>query len=166
MKSDAKAVCSKTGRPALRAGEGIVLKAAQVIPKQIKRYQNPFGDGKFKLTVTNTSQVAADVPALLADGGRISWAGSLLIFSRGTVHFLPGAGALGDPRPVRLEPGESVSAVIDVLPVSGIRWPRGGSRVIFTFCLGELTARNFFYYFSRRHDRLRREAIQKLEPGG
>jgi hypothetical protein len=59
---------------------------------------------------------------------------------------------------VKLASGESVSGTIDTLRLGdAVPWPRGGSRIGFTFALGELAADNFFYYFSRRHDPLRAE---------
>ena len=156
--------CSKTGRPALMAGAGIALTVEQVPPRVLQKYQNPFGDGQFKVTVTNTSDKAADVPALLSDGRKILWSKSLVVIDRDTPRLLPSAGALvGEVRPARLEGGKGVSTVIDTLVLEGVRWPRGGSRVRFLFCLGELSADNFFYYSSRHHDGLRREALNRLK---
>ena len=163
-KLTATVVCSKTGRPALLTNTGVVLKVEQVIPKDAHRFRNPYGDGKFRVTVTNTSKAAADVPALLTDGGRIAWADSLLVLNRRKAYLLGGAGSLKDPRQTRLKAGQGVSTVVDVLPIRGIPWPRGGSRVLFTFALGDLTARNFFYYFSRHHDRLRQAALKGAGP--
>jgi hypothetical protein len=38
---------------------------------------------------------------------------------------------------------------------NGVSWPRGGSRIHFTFALGDVSAGNFFYYFSALHDKMR-----------
>jgi len=156
--------CAVTGRPALMAGPGITLTVDQVPPTVRKKYRNPFGDGKFTVTVTNTTDAAVDVPALLTDGKTVFWADSLFVIVRKKVHLLPGAGRLTkDVRPVRLEPGKSATTVIDTLPIAGISWPRGGSRVRFLFCLGEKSASNFFYYYSKHHDALRKRAISRLK---
>ena len=48
-KLTAKVVCSRTGRPALLANTGVVLKVEQVIPKNAHRFRNPYGDGKFRV---------------------------------------------------------------------------------------------------------------------
>ena len=159
---DAELKCSKTGRPALLAGPEVHLSVEQVIPKEIVKYQNPYGDGQFKVTVTNTSKKLVTVPALLTDGKKILWPNSLVLIDRNQTRLLPGAAHPKTIQPATINPGESVSGVIDVLPVDGIQWPRGGSRVYLQFCLGEHSARNFFYYFSRRHDKLRDEALEKL----
>jgi len=151
----ADAACSKSGRPALTTNTGILLRVEQIIPKNAHKFRNPFGDGKFRVTVTNTNKIAADVAALITDGGKIAWADSLFLLSGGKPYLLPGAGGLKDPRPTTLKAGESVSAVIDTLPLQGVSWPRGGYRIYFTFCLGERTASSFFYYLSRHHDKLR-----------
>lgn len=156
-KFEAEIVCATTGRPALRAGAGVKLTVEQIIPAQVEKFRNPFGDGKFRVTVTNTTDKPLDVPALLTnDGKEILWADSLLLIERSRPHLLPEAGRLtADARPVRLAAGESVSAEIDTLKLSQVSWPRGGSRVYFRFALGELVQENFFYYYSDRHDKMR-----------
>ena len=163
VKADAKFTCSKTGRPALFAGAGITLKVEQVVPADVQKYVNPFGDGQFKVTVTNTGKSETEVPALLAEGGEVRWADSLVVITPDeAARLLPGTGRLRAPKPVRLKPGEGVSGLIDVLPLDGVSWPRGGSRVYFAFALGELTAQNFFYYSSSHHDEVRAKAMEQL----
>jgi len=83
-----------------------------------------------------------------------------VVLSNGTHVFpaTPAPKALGS---LRLKAGQSVSGVVNTLKLPAVRWPRGGSRVSLKFCLGELTATNFFYYLSRHHDPLRRRATQK-----
>ncbi|MBL8794074.1 MAG: hypothetical protein JNM56_09215, partial [Planctomycetia bacterium] len=46
------------------------------------------------------------------------------------------------------------------LQLKDVSWPRGGSRVLFQFSLGELSASDFFYYFSDFHDPLRKAATK------
>jgi len=162
-KLKADIVCSKTGRPALPTNRGITLKVDQVIPKNVHEWRNPYGDGKFRVTVTNTNKIEADVPALITDGAKVAWADSLVILCRGKTYVLPTAGQLKTAKATTLAAGGSVSTVVDLLPIQGIQWPRGGSRVHFTFCLGDRSYPNFFYYFSRLHDPLRDAAIKKLK---
>jgi hypothetical protein len=162
LKSDV--TCSTCSRPALRAGPGLVLSVEQVPPKNPQKFRNDYGDGQFKVTLTNPLDKPVDVPALLTDGKQVFWADSLVVIEGATPHLLPGAGALTrDVTPVHLDAGQSVSTVIDTLPLNGIRWPRGGSRVHFQFALGDLSASNFFYYFSDLHDRMRDAAIKALQ---
>ncbi len=157
--------CSKSGRPALLCGEAIVLNVEQVIPAQVQKFKNPFGDGQFKVTVTNRGDKLVSVPALLTDGKTIFWADSLFVLYKGEARLLPGAGKATAAQAVQLKPGESVSTVIDLLPLDRVDWPRGGSRVYFDFALGEKTASNFFYYFSNLHDSMREAALKRLKEG-
>ncbi|MGC4003363.1 MAG: hypothetical protein QM811_09600 [Pirellulales bacterium] len=111
--------------------------------------------------MTNTGKEAATIPALLTDGKSILWANSLLIQSQKKVYRCPGE----TPPPANvasatLPPNESVSTVVDVLKLKGPDWPRGGSRIEFQFCLGELSKTKSLYYFSNHHDPIR-DAAQK-----
>lgn len=151
--------CSKSGRPALLAGEGIEIKVEQVPPKNLQEFKNPFGDGQFKLTVTNTGKMALSVPALVKDGDEVRWHDSLVIVCDNKPYLLPSTGPLRKPLSVELAPGESISTTIDTLLLpDNVPWPRGGSRIMFTFALGEAAADNFFYYFSNLHDGMRAES--------
>ncbi len=152
--------CSKSGRPALMAGDAVQLTVEQVIPQKVQEFKNPFGDGQFKVTVKNTTDKPIEVPALLTDGKTIFWADSMLVLVNNQPLLFGGAGKATAAKPVQLKAGESASGVIDTLTVDGVEWPRGGSRVYFDFALGEKTASNFFYYFSDLHDPIR-EAAQK-----
>src|SRR5581483_11407083 len=67
-------VCCKSGRPALYAGKSIEFSVDQVIPKEVVPILNPYGDGQFRITVTNRADEATDVPALLSDDQTIFWA--------------------------------------------------------------------------------------------
>lgn len=157
-------VCSRSGRPALPAGEGIKLKVKQVPPKKLQKFRNPYGDGFFKITVSNTGKMALSVPALLQDGDDIRWHESLIAICRDRPYLLPRTGPLKDPAPVELGPGESVSTTIDAMLLGDdVPWPRGGSRIGFTFGLGEVAADSFFYYYSQLHDPLRKERQQAFD---
>lgn len=162
-KLSAELKCEQTGRPALLAGSEITIQVEQVPPKDKQEFKNPFGDGLFTVTVTNTGKTAATVPALITDGEEIRWHESLVILCRDQPLLLPSTGPLKSPTAVELKPGESVSTTIDTLLLSDeVQWPRGGSRVHFTFALGDIAAENFFYYFSNLHDALRAEHHKAL----
>jgi hypothetical protein len=157
----ADAKCSISDRPALLAGEGIEMKVEQIPPKERQEFKNPFGDGQFKITIANTGKMAVTVPALIKDGDEIRWHESLVIVCRDKPYLLPSTGALNKPLPVELAPGESVSTTVDTLLLDGdVPWPRGGSRIMFTFALGETAADNFFYYFSNLHDAMRSQRVK------
>lgn len=148
----ADVVCSKTGRPALGAA-GAKITVEQVLPEDVKKFDNPFGDGIFKVTVTNPTDKPLLVPALLADDKQILWADSLVFVVEDKSFTLPPSDKLDAAvRSVTLKPGESVEANINTLSLSGVSWARGGSRIYFTFCLGDASQQNFFYYSSRHHD--------------
>src|SRR5262249_17121295 len=106
----------------------------------------------------------AVVPALLTDGKIIFWKESLLVMSitdGSGPHLFPGAGKARAGQLVALKPGESVATTIDVLPLPGVSWPRGGWRMYFSFCLGEKSAISFFYYHTDHHDPLRKLALKR-----
>jgi hypothetical protein len=152
-------VCSKTGRPAFLAGKGVTLKAEPVPPTKEIKWTNPDGDGEYKITVTNTTDKPVEVPALLSDETGIRWNESLLVFCQGKAQPpSPTTAFKGAPRATRLEPNQSISTVVNALTLKGIDWPRGGYRITFTFCLGELATAKSFYYMSRHHDPLRTRA--------
>jgi hypothetical protein len=86
----------------------------------------------------------------------VLWEESLVILCQGKVYPLPGArGVKQAPQPTRLQPGEAVSTVVNVLALQGPQWPRGGYRIEFQFALGEKSVTKSFYYLSRHHDALR-----------
>ena len=152
----AKTVCSKTGRPALLAGPGVTLTSEKVPPPEQIKWTNPDGDGPYTITVTNTTDKALEVPALLSDDSGIRWNESLVILCQGTARPAPLAKPLTTPtKPTRLEPGQSVSTVVNAFRLKNVEWPRGGYRVEFTFCLGELATTQSFYYNSDHHDPIR-----------
>ncbi len=151
-----KLECSKTGRPALLAGGGVTLSVEPVPPRKKIKWTNPDGDGEYKVTVTNATDKPIRVPALLADGKKILWEESLVILCQDRVYPCPGSkGVAKAVKTAELQPGESVSTVVNALRLNGPEWPRGGYRIEFQFCLGELSETKSFYYMSRHHDGLR-----------
>ncbi|MBL8793387.1 MAG: sigma-70 family RNA polymerase sigma factor, partial [Planctomycetia bacterium] len=116
-------VCAKSGRPALLAGD-VEFKVEKIIPAKVQQYKNPFGDGEFKLTVTNPGKEAVVVPALLTDGQQIHWADSVLIVQNQKTHILPAAGTTkGNLQSVKLAPGASVTGTINTLQLKDVSWP-------------------------------------------
>lgn len=152
-------------QPPRMAGKGITMRVDPVPPVKKIKWTNPDGDGLYRVTVTNTTKEAKPVPALLSAGGRILWADSVSIVCRGKTHRLPTATGKAGQATV-LQPGQSVSGVLNAFLLEGIEWPRGGYRVEFRFCLGELAETESFYYLSRHHDRVRAEAVRLLKKGG
>jgi len=159
--------CVKTGRPALAMPEGVTLTVEQIVPDNAKQYINTYGDGKFKITLKNTTDEKVSIPALLAvkdNPGMMLLDESLVILHQGKPVFRPQAKWFSTamqrmrlsspPAPVEIEPGKSFSFEFNTLELEGVDWPRGGSRVQFTFALGDVAQTNFFYYFSRHHDKL------------
>ena len=160
--SDAR--CATTGRPALLCGTGIEWKVEQVPAKNPMKFRNDmYGDGRFKVTLTNATKGVATVAAVVTEGkGGILWADSVLLMVKGKPHVFPGGGKVtAESKPLVLKAGESVTAELDTLAVDGIEWPRGGQRVYFDFLLGEKSANNFFYYFSAVHDPMREAAVKQ-----
>ena len=155
--------CAVTGRPVLLAGP-VRFTAEPVPPAKEFKFKNPDGDGEYKLTVTNDSDQEVEVPALLTDGKTVQWKESVVVRIQGKAYPFPGSsGSTAGLKPVVLKPGESVSGVVNALAFNGPMWPRGGYRIEFQFCLGELSATHSFYYFSAHHDPLRKAAIPPLK---
>jgi hypothetical protein len=152
-------------QPPRMAGKGITMSVEPVPPARKIKWTNPDGDGSYRITVTNTAKEAKPVPALLSAGGRILWADSVSIVCQGKTRRLPTATGKAGQAAV-LQPGQSVSGVLNAFLLEGIQWPRGGYRVEFRFCLGELAETESFYYLSRHHDRVRADAVRLLKKGG
>jgi uncharacterized protein (TIGR03067 family) len=164
MKPEKGPVCGKTSRPALLAGDAIDIEATQVMPPRVDAFRNPYGDGQFKVTVTNRGDKPVSVPALVSDGKNVLWADSLLLLDISTVAnngaacLLPGEGAVAkakEVQPVVLKAKESLATIVDVLHARGVMFQPGGARYYYRFCLGEKSATSFFYYSSSHHDALR-----------
>ncbi len=155
-------ICVATGRPAYTAGPGVIVSAEPVPPKEAIKFQNPDGDGEYKITVTNTTKKTVTVPALLSDGKNILWDDSLVILCQKKAYPIPGStGVKAKPDPVQLKAGESISTVVNVLKLQGPEWPKGGYRIEFQFCLGDQSSTQSFYYYSKHHDPLREKAQGK-----
>jgi len=159
---DAKVVCSKTGRPALMAGDQVVLDVSPVPPKVAIQWTNPDGDGEYTISVTNTTDRPAVVPALLSGGGKIMWEESLVILCQDKAYACPGSrGVTGKVEPTTLAPRQSVSTVVNVLRLQDPEWPQGGYRIEFQFCLGEKGKTQSLYYMTKHHGKLRDELLRK-----
>jgi RNA polymerase sigma factor (sigma-70 family) len=149
-------VCAETGRPALFVGAGVEFTAEPVPPKVVLKSGNPDGDGEYQITVKNVTDKPVTIPALLSDGKNVLWDESLVILCQKKAYAVPGArGVEKAPRPTVLQPGESVSGVVNALKLQGPEWPKGGYRIEFQFCLGEKSVTKSFYYLSKHHDPLR-----------
>lgn len=156
LKSSETMRCGRTGRPALLVGAGLTLTVEPVPPAKAIQFQNPDGDGEYRLTLKNTSADKRTVPALLRDGERVLWEECAVVLCQNKVYPLPGAKGVPEAaRAVVLGPGEGVSTVVQALRLQGPEWPRGGYRIEFTFALGEKGVTQSFYYFSRHHDAIR-----------
>jgi hypothetical protein len=161
----AETTCSVTGRPALLCGEGIEFTVGPVASKKPIQYTNPDGDGEYRLTVTNTTDKPLSVPALLTDGKEILWDNSVVVRCQDKTYTLPGyRKGLEKLESVTLKPGEHVSGVVNILSLEGPRWPQGGYRIGFQFCLGEKSVSHEFYYMTKHHGKLREE--MKAAAGG
>jgi len=156
------AVCGVTGRPALLAGAAVSMKVVKVPPARQIKWTNPDGDGKYTITITNDTDNPVTVPALLSDDKGILWDESLVIFCQNKARPVPGAKGLKTaPKETVLKPKQSVSTVVNTFCLTNVRWPRGGYRIEFQFCLGELSVTKSFYYLSRHHDPIRQSAVAK-----
>ena len=158
--------CSVTGRPAYTAGKIISVTVAFVPPVKRIQWANPDGDGQYKITVTNPTDKPVEVPALLTDGKNILWAQSLVIVCQDKTYTVPGSKgvatlALGATvGPTKLAPRQSVFTMVNALKLQGPKWPRGGYRIAFQFCLGEHGNVQSFYYLSKHHDVVRQKLLK------
>ena len=85
-----------------------------------------------------------------------------MVICQGKARPAPGAkGLSAAPKGAVLKAGEEVSTTVNALLLKNIRWPRGGYRIEFQFCLGELSSTQSFYYMSRHHDKIRAAAAKK-----
>lgn len=155
-KVEAKHFCAITGRPALLVNSDVVFQVAKVEPKKAIKWTNPDGDGEYKITVSNPTDHPVIVEALRREGKRVLWTESLVILCQGQAFTAPGSvGLLRPTQPVVLNPGETISNVINALELQGPNWPRGGYRIEFQFCLGQRSSKQSFYYMARHHDVIR-----------
>jgi len=158
------AVCSVTGRPALLAGPGVSMKVEKVPPAKQIKWTNPDGDGSYTITITNDTDKPVTVPALLSGDKGILWDESLAILCQGKARPVPGAkGVKAAAKSTVLKPKQAVSTVVNAFGLKDVKWPRGGYRLSFQFCLGELSVTKSFYYMSRHHDAIRAATVKKLK---
>lgn len=152
--------CARTGQPGMLSGPITFTVEPIIDPDRQIKWTNPDGGGEYRITVSNLTDQNVTT-TLWQLGGDLLWNQSLLVICRSKVYTLPGTAApqadAGIPQPLKLQPGESVSTVVNVLTLQGPDWPRGGSRIDFTFALGQHTSRQSLYYMSRHHDKLRPE---------
>lgn len=144
--------CALSGRPAYSLDSRLEFKVEQVMPEKIFEYQNPYGNGEFKITLKNPTKEKIAVPCLLKKGDTTLWKNSLILTTRaqdGHIFTLP---IPENATYVTLAPGEQIETIINTLELPSVRWPNGGNRVYFDFCLGNRKVNNFFYYFSSLHD--------------
>lgn len=155
--------CVKTGRPLLITPDSITLSCQPVPAIHTNEYQNPDGDGVFKLIVTNNSNHPVEIPALLRDSHskKILWEESIFVITDTGNHFFPGHGQARDVEPVELEPEQSVSVQLDTLTLHGLAWPQGGWRLHLRFCLGDKAVEGNYYYFTNHHESIRKKSAKK-----
>jgi len=51
--------------------------------------------------------------------------------------------------------------MVNALALQGPKWPRGGYRISFQFCPGQLSSVQPLDYLSRRHDVIRGKLLEK-----
>lgn len=153
--------CTVTGRPAYTLGNGIKLDVEKVPPAVKLKYGNPDGDGEYRITITNTTDKPVEVPALRTNGKKILWQECVVILCQDKVYPAPEANGIKSPtKPVTLKPGQSISSTVHALKLDGPKWPRGGYRIEFQFCVGDKSVTKSFYYLSRHHDKIRTDLLK------
>lgn len=130
---------------------GVVFTVEQIKSKNEKKYQNPYGDGLFKVTLENTTHDTVKIPAVLNEDGSINWEKSVSIICEDRV-----VNAAEETSSFKLAPKSKVVGEINTLKLNGINWPNGGSRIYFVFNMNGEKAYNFFYYYSAIHDAMRK----------
>lgn len=163
----ATVVCSKTGRPSYAIPSTVSFQVDQVIPPDVNENTNPFGNGEFLVTVTNKGSADVTVPVVMTANGP-DFEQSLVLSTRDDFPDAPFEVCVfpenlpKDAHMAVLKPGQSLKGTVNTLKLKlkEVQWPCGGSRVYFTFGLGNAAQKNFFYYYSNIHDPLR-EAAQK-----
>jgi len=154
-KLTSKIKCAKSGRPALMTGNNIIIEVDQIIPEKIVKYTNEYGDGKFTIKVTNISDKPVTIPALLKSKNKILWKQSLVFIVHDKSYIMDDMKQLpSDIEAVTLKANQTISTEINTLELQNMRWPQGGRRIYYKFCLGEQSADNFFYYLTRWHGKL------------
>lgn len=155
----AVSVCATSGRPAYAVPAGLEMTVDQIIPPDATEYGNPFGNGEFKITVTNKTGAGVMVPVVQV-GSKYDFEQSLVITvvtseEDPSVRCIFPENVPAGAEMTLIPAGGSISGTVNTLKLKGIEWPSGGSRVYFNFGLGGLVAQNFFYYYSSIHDAMR-----------
>ena len=146
--------CAATGRPTYMVGQGVRFTVEHVPSAKPIEGANPNGVGRFTLTLTNTTDKPVTVPALRRVGQRILWDQCAVILCQGKTYTVPGAGGVADKTTaVTLAPGQSVTHEVNVLALDGPKWPSDGSRIAFTFAIGERCVTKSLDDMSKHHDK-------------
>lgn len=151
--------CSATGRPTLTSTEDLKISSAQVIPPNAHEYRNPYGDGVFKLTITNTGKAARKTPLFVGvNSGKVYGELSTIAASgddEGSAknYYTWDEKVDEEVKFLELAPGQAVDFEINCLKLKQ-QFPNGGMRVYYTFGVGNLVCANFFYYYSSVHDNM------------
>ncbi len=119
-----------------KLGSDVTMSLAQVPPARAIKWTNPYGDGKFTLTIANSGRKAVAIPDVMA---------------------LTNAAKVRVARGFRLEPGEVRTLTLDALPLD-YAVLMGGGRLEVTFQTGDKSASSFFYYTDRFHGPMRKAA--------
>ncbi|EES98303.1 Hypothetical protein GSB_11354 [Giardia duodenalis] len=155
----ATSVCATSGRPAYAVPAGLEMTVDQIIPPDASDYGNPYGNGEFKITITNKTSAGVMVPVVKV-GSKYDFEQSLVItiadMDEGTSTrcIFPEDVPAGAEMTL-IPAGGSISGTVNTLKLKGVNWPSGGNRVYFNFGIGGLVAQNFFYYYSSIHDAMR-----------
>lgn len=128
----------------------LALHIEQVPAARVYKWQNEYGDGVFKLTLTNQGAQPIEVDGLYEDDGLVRWENALLVREQGRNLMLKSSPLSAKARPLVLAAGASVETTVDVKPL-GLVNPAGGYRVYYSFGLGDLRTSSFFYYSHELH---------------
>lgn len=156
----ASSVCAISGRPAYTVPDGLEMTVDQIIPPDATDYGNPFGNGEFKITITNKTNVSVAVPVIKV-GSKYDFEQSLVLtvadLDEGTSTrcIFPENVPTGAEM-AQIPAGGSISGTVNTLKLKGVEWPSGGNRIYFNFGIGGLVAQSFFYYYSSIHDAMRK----------
>jgi len=142
---------------------GVSFTAEPILPAKIRRYRNPFGDGEFKITLSNTTDAPVTLPMLRQHEGAEAPAwDEALVFITGGNSQLIGQERDGESdrtsEPVTLAPGESISTRVNLLRLRDVNWP-GGGRVGTTIGLADRASYAMFYYHARHHGPMRAKLV-------
>jgi len=130
--------------------DGLRWSVAQVPASKPIQWQNDYGDGVFRLTLSNDGPVAIELPGLVQQDGAVQWTSAVSVRDDAGRELRPRRAPKSGASPVVLQPGASIATIVDVKPF-GIERPAGGSRYYYSFGLGDLRTSSFFYYTHELH---------------